>query len=861
MLAGDDVLTLTDFTATNVVVNAGDGDDLIVGTGNSDLIFGGTGDDTLIGGGGDDFEYGEDGNDVFGNTSPTHGDGLADDAGDDVLFGGDGNDRFVWEPGDGSDLINGGDDGADILRVFGNADANDFTVESAFVPTHLNVVLGIETVGTNGVEQLIVIGQTGDDTVTINDLTATEIEHVLVDVTAGDTDSVVVNGRAAADNLLISTPKAGEVNIFGLTYDVRFMNVTMADTLTVNGHDGNDVLKAVDGVEAEIQISLTGGAGDDVLSADATLRGEAGNDTLIGGTGNDTLDGGDGNDVLEGRGGDDALEGGSGTDRMIATGDVDFDLTDTTLTGLGTDSLDSIEEASLTGGDSDNLFIIGAFSGLTILVGGVGSDTVDFSTALAAINFDLDMIGVAQVINLARRRLQLGDAIENLTATPFSDLIYVDIGSFDRHIDGGRESSIRPGDQLIVDVRGQAPSTIKGPNGTKMGSLNGTVKATGYLGTITFIDIETLSIKNGISNSGFGDAYAAATDYLVGKTPRGVVTGDVDNDGLEDLVVANMNSRTVTVRLGNGLGRFGVATHFATGGKSPTTIQLADVDSDDDLDIVVANRDSNNIAILLNNGLGFGTPTVFRTGSRPYSVKLEDLDNDGDLDAVTANSKSSTISILRSNGDGTFAAATHVKTGGKNPRDLVIGNFDGDDAGTLDIVVANTGSRNVSLLQGDGSGRFVTRPILFAVGAAPTSIVAADFDADGKLDVAVVNQNSNHLSVLLGNQNVAGAQFHEGLRIHYSGSRLPISIQVGDVNGDGNVDLVIANQRQNTLSVLRGLGDGSFMTPVDFGVGNIRRRQPVSVVVVDLNKDGLLDLIVANGGTNDVSVLRGNPLR
>lgn len=113
----------------------------------------------------------------------------------------------------------------------------------------------------------------------------------------------------------------------------------------------------------------------------------------------------------------------------------------------------------------------------------------------------------------------------------------------------------------------------------------------------------------------------------------------------------------------------------------------------------------------------------------------------------------------------------------------------------------------------------------------------------------------------MGNQNVAGAQFHEGLRIHYSGSRLPISIQVGDVNGDGNVDLVIANQRQNTLSVLRGLGDGSFMTPVDFGVGNIRRRQPVSVVVVDLNKDGLLDLIVANGGTNDVSVLRGNPLR
>lgn len=864
-LGGNDDLVLTGFTAASVIVQAGDGDDTVVGTGGSDLIFGGSGDDILVGGDGDDFEYGEDGNDIFGNLDPMIGNGIADDAGNDDLFGGDGIDRFVWEPGDGTDLINGGDDGADILRVFGTAGtADNFTVQSAFLPTHLNVVLGSETVDAHGVEQLLVIGQTGDDTVTINDLSATEIEHVSVSVSGGDADVVIVNGRAANDNLLISTPTAGEVNIVGLSYDIRLANVTTADLLTVNGRDGHDVLKAVDGVEDQIQISLTGGAGDDLLSADATLQGDAGNDTLTGGTTDDSLDGGDGNDVLEGRGGDDILNGGAGTDRVVATGDVDFTLTDTSLGGLGSDTLASLEEASLTGGDSANTFIIGEFSGLTILVGGVGSDTIDFSTALAAINFDLDVIGVAQVINLARRRLQLGDALENLIATSFSDLIHVDIGAFDRLINGGIESSIRPGDQLIVDVRGLAPSTIKGPNGTKMGSLNGTVNATGYVGTITYVDIETLSIKNGVSNSGSGGSlFVAATDYLVGKAPRGVVTGDVNGDGFEDMVAVNASSRTVSVRFGDGFGGFDLATHFPTGGKTPTTAQLADVDGDGNPDIVVVNSGSSNLAVLLNDGLGtFGTPTLFRTGSAPFSVKLEDLDGDLDLDAVTANNNSHTVSILLSNGDGTFASATHVKTGGKNPRDLVIGNFDGDVDGTLDIVVANTGSRNVSLLSGDGAGNFVVPPPSrrFAVGISPTSIVAADFNADGKLDVVVVNQKSNHLSVLLGNVAGVGPLFREERRIHYPGKQTPISVQVGDFNDDGNVDLVVANRRLNTVSVLFGIGNGSFTTPLDFSVGDVRRRQPVSMAVGDFDKNGTLDVIVANGGTNDVSVLLRNPL-
>ena len=86
----------------------------------------------------------------------------------------------------------------------------------------------------------------------------------------------------------------------GLNYNVNVSSATTADTLTVNGNEGNDSIKAVSPVEATIGIVLNGGAGDDFLSGDATLNGGAGNDTLIGGAGNDTLSGGDGDDLLDG---------------------------------------------------------------------------------------------------------------------------------------------------------------------------------------------------------------------------------------------------------------------------------------------------------------------------------------------------------------------------------------------------------------------------------------------------------------------------------------------------------------------------------------------------------------------------------
>src|SRR5207253_9812661 len=119
------------------------------------------------------------------------------------------------------------------------------------------------------------------------------------------------------------TEGAGTVNVLGLRYTVNIVNVTAGaggDTLTFNGNDGDDVIKAVNNVEAQINITLNGGQGNDYLSADATLNGDAGSDTLIAGAGVDTINGGDGDDIIDGRGGTNTIDGGLGTDTILVTG-------------------------------------------------------------------------------------------------------------------------------------------------------------------------------------------------------------------------------------------------------------------------------------------------------------------------------------------------------------------------------------------------------------------------------------------------------------------------------------------------------------------------------------------------------------
>jgi len=343
--------------------------------------------------------------------------------------------------------------------------------------------------------------------------------------------------------------------------------------------------------------------------------------------------------------------------------------------------------------------------------------------------------------------------------------------------------------------------------------------------------------------------FAAAVSYSAGFSAQSVAIGDFNGDGRPDLATANAGSNNVTVRLGNADGTFGPKVSLALG-NSPTSVTAGDFDGDGKLDLAVTISSDNNVAILLGNGSGgFGPAvTTYANPTGPHYVVAGDFDRDGKLDLAVANGGSNDISILLGNGSGGFGPATNVAAG-TYPESIAIGDFDGD--GTRDLAVANFDSHDVSILLGNGSGGFgaavsvsipATPPALVA---SPTSVTTADLNGDGKLDLAVTDWTSGRVAILLGN---GAGSF--GAATTFAVGTAPNAVVAGDFNGDGKPDLAVANYNSGTVSILAGNGSGSFALAF-----NEVTSSPIALAVADFNGDGKPDLASAEYGAGLVSIL------
>ncbi len=243
--------------------------------------------------------------------------------------------------------------------------------------------------------------------------------------------------------------------------------------------------------------------------------------------------------------------------------------------------------------------------------------------------------------------------------------------------------------------------------------------------------------------------------------------------------------------------------------------------------------------------VSFGTAADFGTGQDPRYVATGDFNGDGKKDIVAANYNSNTISVLLANGDGTYQPAVNY-TVGSNPKAVVIGDFNGDGKPDLAVANSNYASNIVSILTGNGDGTFQAL-LNVTVESAPGALAVGDFNGDGRLDLAVAN-GSNNISILLGNGN---ATFQSA--VNYSVGSSPSSIAVADFEGDGTLDLALANYNDYTVSILKGNGNGTFRAGMSYSVSN----KPSSVAAVDLNRDGRCDLVVSNYFGGSVTVLLG----
>jgi hypothetical protein len=309
-------------------------------------------------------------------------------------------------------------------------------------------------------------------------------------------------------------------------------------------------------------------------------------------------------------------------------------------------------------------------------------------------------------------------------------------------------------------------------------------------------------------------SYASQQTFAVGAGPTYIAAADVNGDGKLDLIVTNSMDNTVSVLInttpnGSATASFAPQLVYPVGNYAES-VAVADINGDGLPDLVVANYTDYTISVLLNTTVGstasFADQQVFFVMGGPFAVRAMDLNGDGALDVVVTEYDTNAVSVLLNTtpaGSSTvsFAAQQDFATG-TLPNSLFITDLNGD--GLPDIAVANEGDATVSVLLNTSSGGTVSfaDQQTFAVGNTPERIMAGDLDGDGLPDLVVANYSDNTVSVLINGTATGSSTASFATQRTFAVGAQPISVTLGDENGDGKRDIEVANSGDNTVSVL-----------------------------------------------------------
>jgi len=447
-----------------------------------------------------------------------------------------------------------------------------------------------------------------------------------------------------------------------------------------------------------------------------------------------------------------------------------------------------------------------------------------------------------------------------------------------------------------VTITGTNFSTTPGNNIVRFGATKATVTAatttqltvtvpagaTFAAITVTTNNLTTYSQKffmptfngTGVLNS---SSFAAKVDFTTAQGESYFTTlADFDGDGKPDLAVANYTPSTSTVSVFRNTATFGAITagSFATkidlaAGERPAGVAVGDLDGDTKLDLVVVNQTSNTISVFRNSSnstgnITFSSKVDFATTSNPATVAISDLDADGKPEVIVANNGGISVSVFKNTSvlgsitTGSFATKQDFTTG-PNPLHINVGDLDGD--GKPDLVTANGDNtvcilRNTSVQGIINSSSFATK-VNFPTGNGSINVAIGDIDGDGKQDLALTNLHAATLSVLRNTSSpgtITASSF--AAKVDFSTGTRPIGVSMGDLDGDGKLDIAVACEGTNTVSVYKSkvtsgvLDVNSFAAKVDYSKTGLSYE----VTIGDIDGDGKPELVVGNG-VNSVSVL------
>jgi hypothetical protein len=442
-----------------------------------------------------------------------------------------------------------------------------------------------------------------------------------------------------------------------------------------------------------------------------------------------------------------------------------------------------------------------------------------------------------------RRDFAVGDQPVGIIAADIDGDSYIDLIVANRNTNGSGD---------LTQMKGFGDGTFK-----KVGSvIAGTQPIGAALRDVNgdgALDIVTANRTSRNVTVNFGNgmgSFGARISTSVSANPLSLAVGDWNGDGRLD--IATLNDDNVSTMVGDGAGHFTTLRQFAVpvGGKQ---IVSADFNIDGKADLAIVNNFNNNVQIFRGDGTGvFSLSNTLATNFGPAQMAVADLNADGRLDIVVSNNGADNLSIFLATAQGGFGNPSTISSG-YGPRAILVGDVSGD--GKADLVVTQSKISQVgevAVLNGTGTGTFGA-PAVFNGGPVPNSAAVADFNRDGRLDVATANLTGNTVSIL---QNAGAGAFINAGKVTLPVGSFPHAVVMADFNKDGKVDFASANEQNNNVSI--GSGDGTTCTFTGVSSANNTGITPFKMVVGDFNRDGNLDIVTANNGDDSYSYLQGN---
>jgi FG-GAP-like repeat/FG-GAP repeat len=386
--------------------------------------------------------------------------------------------------------------------------------------------------------------------------------------------------------------------------------------------------------------------------------------------------------------------------------------------------------------------------------------------------------------------------------------------------------------------------------------------------------VESDDLYNLVYLQGYGDAtFRAAPTYTLpnsfdqGAYTYSVASGDFNGDGIPDVVVGqtrDYGSTGVVVYLGKGDGTFHPGDSY---GYSPSMsfVAVGDFNGDGKLDIAAIDQADDVLQIFLGNGdgtfsIGGTYPTSTAGNPAAQELVVGDFNKDGKMDIAVANANSGDVGVLVGNGDGTFAAAVSYPITGYAPFYITAADLNGDGYLDLAVTAYTDGPAMVGVLLSNSEvpGTFGTVHFV-AVNGNPENIALGDLNKDGKTDMAVTEADGatfdGQIEIFLndgtGTFSAAPTAYTASTFGGVSGDSYPLDIQMFDMNGDGNLDLVYVNDDYGTVGVALGNGDGTIAAPVEFPT----TEYVEGLALADVNGDGAMDVLTGEDEAGGFSVM------